>query len=184
MASGAGDTKDSGIPIDDPPITDAPAHNAPARGRTPAEESAPLENKSRATGQDEDYTIQQKSSEAAAEGHDADIPSNIGYVLDEKGEELRKQSIARQRSASLANRPSHESGDVEKAAGINGEKAGESPSEDEANVVWWDGPDDPMNPLNWPRWRTILNCGLISGLTFITPLASCKSPPTPDHSPT
>ncbi|TPX12717.1 uncharacterized protein E0L32_000894 [Thyridium curvatum] len=40
------------------------------------------------------------------------------------------------------------------------------------NVVWWDGEDDPENPYNWPGWRKYLNCGLISALTFVTPLAS------------
>ncbi|RSM03283.1 hypothetical protein CDV31_010559 [Fusarium ambrosium] len=66
-------------------------------------------------------------------------------------------------------------------------KASDSPlqvtSEDEAtlnaldadpdsNIVWWDGDDDPENPYNWPAWQKYLNCGLLSVLTFITPLAS------------
>lgn len=41
------------------------------------------------------------------------------------------------------------------------------------NIVWWDGDNDPENPYNWPRWRKVLNCVLISCLAFITPLASC-----------
>jgi hypothetical protein len=44
---------------------------------------------------------------------------------------------------------------------------------DDENTVWWDGDDDPENPYNWPTWRKVLNCVLISSLTFITPLASC-----------
>ncbi|RSL92249.1 hypothetical protein CEP52_013917 [Fusarium oligoseptatum] len=66
-------------------------------------------------------------------------------------------------------------------------KASDSPlqvtSEDEAtlnaldadpdsNIVWWDGDDDPENPYNWPAWQKYLDCGLLSTLTFITPLAS------------
>lgn len=43
------------------------------------------------------------------------------------------------------------------------------------NVVWWDGPDDPENPYNWPTWRKSVNCGLVSAMTFISPLASCKA---------
>ncbi len=31
---------------------------------------------------------------AVAEGHDADIPSSEGYVLDERGEAKRRRSIA------------------------------------------------------------------------------------------
>lgn len=44
---------------------------------------------------------------------------------------------------------------------------------DDENIVWWDGDSDPDNPYNWPRWRKVLNCVLISCLAFITPLASC-----------
>ncbi|KAL2760204.1 hypothetical protein ACRALDRAFT_1046548 [Sodiomyces alcalophilus JCM 7366] len=40
------------------------------------------------------------------------------------------------------------------------------------NTVWWDGDDDPENPYNWPAWKKYTNCGLISFLTFVTPLAS------------
>lgn len=45
------------------------------------------------------------------------------------------------------------------------------------NIVWWDGDSDPENPYNWPRWRKVLNCVLISCLAFITPLASCMNKP-------
>ncbi|KAI8683389.1 MFS domain-containing protein [Fusarium keratoplasticum] len=45
-------------------------------------------------------------------------------------------------------------------------------AEPDSNIVWWDGEDDPENPYNWPAWQKYLNCGLISALTFITPLAS------------
>jgi hypothetical protein len=131
---------------------------------------------------------------AAAEGHDADIPSNVGYVLDEAGEEKRRLSIARHRSRaeSVGNseiKRSLEHRDVEKEAGrTTGEGSGgegsggegdEVTSQEDPNLVWWDGPDDPMNPVNWPRWKKILNCGLISAFTFVTPLASCMSPASP-----
>ncbi|OTB17400.1 hypothetical protein K445DRAFT_31654, partial [Daldinia sp. EC12] len=45
-------------------------------------------------------------------------------------------------------------------------------SDSDPNVVWWSGPDDVENPYNWPTWRKVLNCGLISGMTFVSPLAS------------
>jgi len=117
---------------------------------------------------------------AVEEGHDADIPSNIGYILDEKGEEKRRKSIADQRHHALEERRSVEQPDLEKEAGLSEDKqadkaGGEDESEDEANIVWWDGPDDPENPYNWPAWRTTVNCGLISALTFVTPLVSCES---------
>lgn len=39
-------------------------------------------------------------------------------------------------------------------------------------LVDWDGPSDPQNPYNWPTWQKMTNCGLVSLLTFVTPLAS------------
>ncbi|PNP46058.1 hypothetical protein TGAM01_v200351 [Trichoderma gamsii] len=52
---------------------------------------------------------------------------------------------------------------------------------DDDNTVWWDGDNDPDNPYNWPRWRKVLNCVLISCLAFITPLASSMfAPGVPD----
>lgn len=47
-------------------------------------------------------------------------------------------------------------------------------SDDDANVIWWDGDDDPQNPFNWPVWERTLNCVLVSIMTFVTPLGSCK----------
>ncbi|KXJ93647.1 major facilitator superfamily domain-containing protein [Microdochium bolleyi] len=39
-------------------------------------------------------------------------------------------------------------------------------------LIDWDGPDDPENPYNWPSWKKMTNCGLVSALTFVMPLAS------------
>ncbi|KAH8899174.1 bicyclomycin resistance protein [Thozetella sp. PMI_491] len=119
---------------------------------------------------------QQSIVQAFDEGHDADIPSSTGYVLDDRGEEKRRRSIAEQRRSSLAHRPSLTgSRDVEKEGG-NGPNNDEDPAaalpEEDANAVFWDGPDDPANPYNWPAWRKVVNCILISTLTFITPLGS------------
>ena len=135
-------------------------------------------------------TLQRQRSveQAFDEGHDADIPSDIGYILDEAGEEKRRQSLAERRRNSLARKRSRADDekshhdhhrDLEQGSGSsNGapeaknEDEGGTTSEDEANIVWWDGPDDPHNPYNWTTWRKVLNCVIISALTFVTPLAS------------
>jgi multidrug resistance protein len=39
-------------------------------------------------------------------------------------------------------------------------------------VSWKDG--DLEHPYNWPRWQTLSNCFLVSAMTFLTALASCK----------
>jgi hypothetical protein len=30
------------------------------------------------------------------------------------------------------------------------------------NIVDWDGPDDPQNPLNWPAWKRMIQVVLAS----------------------
>lgn len=57
--------------------------------------------------------------------------------------------------------------------------AGESDqqAEQDPNIVDFDGPDDPENPLNWTfykKWGMVL---LISAITFLTPLASSMFAP-------
>ncbi|KAH7311276.1 major facilitator superfamily domain-containing protein [Stachybotrys elegans] len=49
--------------------------------------------------------------------------------------------------------------------------------DDNALIVWWDSGDDPRNPYNWPAWRKWTNCGLISVMTFLSPLASSMFAP-------
>ncbi|GLA74680.1 hypothetical protein AtubIFM55763_005926 [Aspergillus tubingensis] len=45
------------------------------------------------------------------------------------------------------------------------------------NVVDYDGPDDPENPFNWPRWKKGRQLVLMAFNTFITPLASSMFAP-------
>ena len=53
------------------------------------------------------------------------------------------------------------------------------PPEDTAdpNVVDWDGPDDPEKAMNWPTRKTYINTAIVSGVTFLTPLASSMVAP-------
>lgn len=44
--------------------------------------------------------------------------------------------------------------------------------EDSQIIDFEDG--DAEHPYNWPRWQTLSNCLLISGMTFLTALASCE----------
>lgn len=53
----------------------------------------------------------------------------------------------------------------------------EQKTSDQTEKVGWDGPNDPENPMNWPTWLKVVNIGLISCLTFITPLASSMFAP-------
>jgi len=121
---------------------------------------------------EKDFQRQQFIEQAISEGHDADIPSDIGYVPDEA---KHSHSTVNQKQDSLTQKSERASHDIEKGTGVHEKKKDVETSgslDDDANVVWWDGPDDPANPYNWPTWKKVVNCGLISALTFITPLAS------------
>ena len=37
----------------------------------------------------------------------------------------------------------------------------------DSNIVDWDGPDDPSNPMNWPPWKVKAHIFLVSSITFI-----------------
>lgn len=41
-------------------------------------------------------------------------------------------------------------------------------SREDFEVVDWDGPDDPENPMNWPESRKWVNLALMSVLTIIS----------------
>lgn len=61
--------------------------------------------------------------------------------------------------------------DVERASdslSTNDTLTGADAENDDPNVIFWNGPDDPENPLNWPQWRKNLAVMMVSIITFIT----------------
>lgn len=98
--------------------------------------------------------LNEKDSEAYQQGQDADT-----FTADvEKGGA---------QSQALSTYTDERTLSVEGAATAQDNNAVRDP-----NVVDWDGPDDPANPLNWPakkKWSIIAALGAV---TFITPLAS------------
>ncbi|KAL7906070.1 MFS general substrate transporter [Trichoderma velutinum] len=87
-------------------------------------------------------------------------------------------------SASISRDP-RDSNDVADPTAIDTEKQSyvvqNADSNDDENLVWWDGDDDPQNPYNWSASRKVLNSVLVSSLSFITPLASSMfAPGVPD----
>ncbi|KAI1209310.1 bicyclomycin resistance protein [Annulohypoxylon truncatum] len=126
---------------------------------------------------DAQLQLQRKISQAVDEGHDADIPSSEGFVLSEEEQLKLQRSRGERRKNSVGSVGSKANRDVEKAqapgeAALSSSNGDDDDSETSPNIVWWSGPNDPENPYNWPTWRKVLNCGLISAMTFISPLAS------------
>ncbi|KAL2756983.1 hypothetical protein ACRALDRAFT_1049216 [Sodiomyces alcalophilus JCM 7366] len=79
--------------------------------------------------------------------------------------ESRLQSVLEEGSASATT-------NVDSGAASTNSKIERDP-----NVVDWDGPDDPENPLNWPESRKWLGLSLISAMTLVTPLGSSMFAP-------
>lgn len=50
-------------------------------------------------------------------------------------------------------------------------------TEVDPNIVDWDGPDDPQNPINWSEKLKWANVAVIASVTFLTPLASSMLAP-------
>lgn len=118
---------------------------------------------------------------AAAEGHDADIPSNAGVIRPSASRTSTHHQTATSEKVDSSLTAEK---DVEKGVrtgSLSSEEEPEDTSPPDPNVVDFDGPDDPEHPLNWPfkkKWGMII---LISAITFLTPLASSMfAPGVPD----
>ncbi|KAF1976987.1 MFS general substrate transporter [Bimuria novae-zelandiae CBS 107.79] len=116
---------------------------------------------------------------AVAEGHDADIPGNAGSIHQVHSHTSRPRSLRKkhesEKPSAMAIDKDVEKGDT--AGSISSDEEAADMNEEDPNVVFWDGPDDPENPLNWretKKWGTVT---LVSGITFLTPLASSMFAP-------
>ena len=167
---------------------------------------------------------------AMAEGHDADIPSNIGSLprqnpapvqdrprsththtrrntastydsskeKDNEKEygvsalsstdEITTHSHTSSRTTSVSHHDADEEAalPLEKSASrISGAAVRTTTSEEEEqdewdlgpNDVYWDGPSDPQNPMNWSTTRKWSSIALVSLITFLTPLGSSSFAP-------
>ncbi|QDS77377.1 hypothetical protein FKW77_005756 [Venturia effusa] len=117
---------------------------------------------------------------AAAEGHDADVPSNAGTLHENKSKQWTTSPSATEIGSTDLEK------DIEKEGAGSREESvlttpipsihekpkTESQEQDDANVVWWEGPDDLENPLNWSSKRKWAAIGMVSLVTFLTPLGS------------
>ena len=119
---------------------------------------------------------------AVAEGHDADIPSNLGVLPPASPQDSGAPSIFGNDKLAV---PTVLDKDIEKGGSresistthdLEDEKAPADP-----NIVDFNGPNDPENPLNWKTSKKWGMVTLIAALTFLTPLASSMfAPGIPD----
>jgi hypothetical protein len=98
---------------------------------------------------------QQSSDPDTPDPLDGTMPST-GYQTSEAGDDIEKGHYS----------ASSESRDVSEQNSLP--KEGAAAVIENPNLVDWDGPDDPKNPMNWSsihKWTTI---GLVSTITFVT----------------
>lgn len=89
---------------------------------------------------------------AFLEGHDADFPTN------------RKVDFPSKDSSPCA---SSSSGDLEKVSAVKAGTVREEPSAN-PNIVFWDGSDDPANPMNWSAKIKWSHIAIVSSITLVT----------------
>lgn len=104
--------------------------------------------------------------QAVAEGHDADIPTTLGSI-----HQISRQ-VSRQTHDEKSTYPPALDKDLEKGDDAGSLFSQDEPEEQDSNIVDFDGPDDPENPLNWKASKKWGMVALISAITFLTPLAS------------
>ncbi|CAN9084950.1 unnamed protein product [Alternaria alternata] len=116
--------------------------------------------------------------QAAAEGHDADIPGNLGSIHQVPSHTPeRRHSLDEKKHEYTTGEQDVEKGNRPASIYSADEPDAEEEPERDPNIVDFDGPDDPENPLNWKASRKWGMVALISGITFLTPLASSQFAP-------
>ncbi|EUC41983.1 hypothetical protein COCMIDRAFT_8389 [Bipolaris oryzae ATCC 44560] len=117
--------------------------------------------------------------QAVAEGHDADIPTNLGSI--HQVPTHLSDNATRKHTA----KDEYETGekDVEKGTtnSISSDDDTKADDDHDPNIVDFDGPDDPENPMNWTAFKKWGTISLVAAITFLTPLASSQfAPGVPD----
>jgi hypothetical protein len=116
---------------------------------------------------------------AAAEGHDADIPSNAGTFHEDSSKQWATSPAPTEISSTHFEKDIEKEGASRAAStrttpipSIHNDSKNETEKLEDSNIVFWDGPQDPENPLNWPNSRKWAAIGMVSAVTFLTPLGS------------
>lgn len=113
---------------------------------------------------------------AYLEGHDADIPTDDQTPRGHTSTSTTSATevdVKKNKDLELGRRPSF-TDDVKTE---EYEPVAETEDVD-PNLVWWDGPEDVENPVNWSEGLKSGNVALISLITFITyVLSTPQSPP-------
>ncbi|MCJ1288864.1 hypothetical protein MMC34_000395 [Xylographa carneopallida] len=133
------------------------------------------------TSHNSDVQLKEHESDitsAATDGNIPDRPSSSTSFLSAESKPALNGENGKSKPSFSDTDPNEDkySRDIEKVELENGTPKQQVETKD-PNIVDWDGPDDPMKAVNWPKkkkWGTI---GCLSAMTFITPLASSMFAP-------
>jgi MFS transporter, DHA1 family, multidrug resistance protein len=90
----------------------------------------------------------------------------------------RVQNEAQRRSSSIDLEKDVENGDGDDEAESDNQTSDDmnpdhiNPDEKDVNLIVWDGPEDPRNPMNWPQGRKWLYTVVLGSMTFCITFAS------------
>ncbi|KAG6994163.1 hypothetical protein G7Y79_00046g082140 [Physcia stellaris] len=123
---------------------------------------------------DADDAHKQRDELAMLEGHDADIsvevkPPTTSHVSTEP--QAPPSPPASDDARIKDEEQGRTSNEKRTEADIDQEE------EHDPNIVFWNGPEDPENPMNWKESIKWANVAAVSAITFITPLASSMFAP-------
>lgn len=132
---------------------------------------------SNATTVDEEKSQPQTSSASATTLDEKSQPQRA-YVSSEKSQDEDGQNVKSENSSETKNENLGDDKEVQDGqlkdleANVQGsshesQDIDEKEKTDDPNIVDWDGPDDPANPMNWPPWKIRTHIFLISAITFI-----------------
>ena len=107
------------------------------------------------------------------QGHEkCDVCASCGHVVT-KAREQYKENNARQADSNegdqIENGVKHDDleANTSKSSEISDSSEEKNSDTVNPNIVDWDGPEDPTNPMNWPAWKVKAHIFLVSAITFI-----------------
>lgn len=131
--------------------------------------------------------LPEKERDAYEEEHDADPPASENKTMANSHKDSVKKDTAveSEKYGKPASSNSSDDGtpaerDLEKGEPETHTSEASSEPHD-PNIVDWDSPEDPQNPMNWSAKKKWSNIAILSFLTLLIPLASSMfAPGVPD----
>ncbi|KAF2794387.1 MFS general substrate transporter [Melanomma pulvis-pyrius CBS 109.77] len=93
-----------------------------------------------------------------------------------KDSEISGSSIHSRNTSQIDDAPTHNH-DVENPSTLDNTTLDNEKETKDPNIVDWDGPDDPENPMNWPTTKKVSAIAIVSLITMLSPLASTMISP-------